>query len=149
MMKQLILALTMLLAFTASHVHAEKEGWQSPLTVEGSEWIDLETAVKLHGDGVPFIDVRSERYFKKRHIKGAYHLDLKSTLTEENLLNVVGSKDDKWFVIYCNGAHCSLSYRSIEKAVKWGFKKIYYFRDGFRAWRIAGHPIETGLTQPN
>jgi len=29
-----------------------------------------------------------------------------------------------------------------EKAVLWGFEKIYYFRDGFPTWKAAEYPIE-------
>jgi rhodanese-related sulfurtransferase len=27
-------------------------------------------------------------------------------------------------------------------AVGWGFSKVYYYRDGFPAWKAAGNPVE-------
>ncbi|MGB0722696.1 MAG: rhodanese-like domain-containing protein [Gammaproteobacteria bacterium] len=138
-----VLMITALGALPAPSAWAgESSDWQSPEQVDGSVRIDTETAVRLHAEGVPFVDVRSTRQFNKRHIPGAHHLDLKSDLTEENLLKVGGK--DEWMVVYCNGAHCARSYHAIESAVEWGFKKLYYFRAGFRSWRLAGNPLEIG-----
>ncbi len=25
----------------------------------------------------------------------------------------------------------------------WGYTSVYYFRDGFIGWRVAGHPVDT------
>jgi rhodanese-related sulfurtransferase len=114
--------------------------WQSPKTVEGTTRINTTEARQHFDHGLPFIDVRSEYYYNKRHIPGAHHLDLKKNFTLENLKKIIGQNDPA--VIYCNGAHCSLSYRASSKAVEWGFTSILYYRDGFRAWRKAGNPIE-------
>ncbi len=124
---------------------AESSKYQSPLTVDGTETISLEQAKNMHADGVIFIDVRSPRQYKKRHIPGAAHLYIKESFTEENLLKL-GDKNTP-MVLYCNGAHCSLSYKAAEKAVAWGFTHIKYYRDGFRAWRKDGNPLEYGLPQ--
>lgn len=117
--------------------------WQSPLTVEGTEAISLEQARNLHQKSVLFVDVRSPRQYNKRHISGAISLYVKDSFTEVNLLKYVGK--DEPFVLYCNGAHCSLSYKAAEKAVAWGFSQIKYYRDGFRAWRKDGNPLEYGM----
>lgn len=126
-----------LLSFSS---YAEDKNWKSPLYVEGTTTITTEEAKKYHDDGMIFLDVRSLRYFNKRHIPGAKHLSLKDDFTEENLLKI-GSKQTP-MVFYCNGPHCSLSYRASTKAVGWGFEKIYYYREGFRTWREAGHKYE-------
>jgi hypothetical protein len=31
---------------------------------------------------------------------------------------------------------------SCKRAVSWGFKKIYYFLDGYPGWKAAGYPSE-------
>jgi rhodanese-related sulfurtransferase len=94
----------------------------------------------MYAEGVTFIDVRSPRQYKKRHIAGAVHLYIKDAFTEQNL-SKLGPKETA-LVIYCNGAHCSLSYKAAEKAVAWGYTNIKYYRDGFRAWRLDGNPLE-------
>ncbi len=125
-----------------SSVWAEGSRWQSPEMVEGTVTVSLEQAKVLHANGIKFVDVRSLRQYKKRHIQSAVHLYINDALTKKNLLNYI--KKDEPFVIYCNGAHCSLSYKAAEKAVAWGFTGIKYFRDGFRSWRLDGNPLEYG-----
>lgn len=146
MIKSIIrISILMGLLFTASLVFAESAKWQSPETVQGTETVNLEQVKSLHTSGVKFIDVRSTRQYKKRHIPGAIHLYIKDTFNESNLLKHV--KKDEPFVIYCNGTHCSLSYKAAEKAVAWGFTGIKYFREGIRAWRLDGNPLEYGNNQ--
>ena len=129
--------------FFCNYLLAEGSGkWLSPETVEGSETISLKQAKVMHANGVKFIDVRSPRQYKKRHIPGAIHLYIDDGFNEQNLLKH-GTKNDP-FIIYCNGAHCSLSYKAAEKAVALGFTQIKYYRDGFRAWRKDGNLLEYG-----
>ncbi len=120
----------------------ENEKWVSPEFVEGANTVNLQQVKKLHGDGVIFVDVRSNRQFEKRRIPSALHLPIKTEFTEANLLKHF--KKDTPFVIYCNSMHCSQSYRAAEKAVNWGFTNVKYYRDGFRAWRLDGNPLEYG-----
>ncbi|MEE9327218.1 MAG: rhodanese-like domain-containing protein [Cocleimonas sp.] len=127
----------------ANNVFAEeKEKWESPETVDGTELISLEQAKVMHAKGVKFVDVRSSRQYNKRHIPGAIHLYIKDEFKEENLLKHL--KKDEPFIVYCNGSHCSLSSKAARKAVAWGFTKIKYYRDGFRAWRKDGNLLEYG-----
>ncbi|MGB0712714.1 MAG: rhodanese-like domain-containing protein, partial [Gammaproteobacteria bacterium] len=87
---------------------------------------------------------RSARLYTKRHIPGAIHLDLKSDLTEANMLAVVDK--DKPVILYGNGVHCSRGYKAVNKALGFGYTRVYYYRVGFRDWRKSGHPITTGPT---
>lgn len=130
--------------FFCGSLIAEGSGeWRAVKTVDGTETISLAQAKVMHAEGVKFIDVRSTRQFKKRHIPNAIHLYIKEGFNEENLLKHV--KKDEPFIVYCNGAHCSLSSKAARKAVKWGFTKIKYYRAGFRAWRKDGNPMEYGV----
>ena len=74
------------------------------------------------------------------HIPGAVFLELKEVFSEAALLEAVGR--DEEFVVHCEGAKCLRSSKACEKAVAWGFANVYYFRDGFPAWRAAGYPVE-------
>lgn len=142
-MNKLIRCFALVIGFAFSHtLMAEQAQWQSPETVVGAETVSLEQAKKLHADGITFIDVRSAKHYKKRHIPGAVNLYVKDQFTESNLLKL--GKKDTPMVVYCNGTHCSLSYKAAEAAVSWGFTSIKYFRAGMRGWRRDGNPVEYG-----
>ena len=51
------------------------------------------------------------------------------------------AKRDAEVVVYCGGPKCLLSSKSCARAVSWGFERVYYFRDGFPAWKAAGLPV--------
>jgi len=130
------------LIFLSSVNAAESGKWKSPEFVEGTESISLQQAKAMHADGLIFIDVRSARQYNKRHIPGAINLYINEGFSEVNLLKLL--QKDTPFAVYCNGAHCSLSYKAATKAVDWGFTGVKYFRDGARSWRLDGNPLEYG-----
>ena len=127
------------LPFGSSTLSAEASN-VSPLTVNGATTIEPGTAKSLFEKGVPFVDVRKDADWEAGRIPGAYHLELKSVLSEQSLSEVTGK--DEELVIYCNGPSCMRSSEACAKAVGWGFTKIRYFREGFPAWRLAGYPVE-------
>lgn len=138
--QSIVLSLLLLVLSYAGNSLAEGEQWLSPERVEGTTLVDIPQAVQLHAQGVPFIDVRVQRHYDRRHIPGAHHLELKTQFTRENLAKIAAPSDT--IVIYCNGIKCSRSYRAATQAVAWGYSNIQYFREGMRGWRLAGHPIE-------
>jgi adenylate cyclase len=111
----------------------------SPLEVAGTTTVDATTAKALLDRNVPFVDVRGEGSWADGHILGAVHLDLKEDFTEAALAQVVGR--DQEVVIYCMGPRCLLSSEACKQAAAWGFRKVYYFREGFPAWKAAGYPV--------
>lgn len=113
---------------------------ESPVNVAGSETIDAVKAKSLFDKGVYFIDVRSDKDWDAGRIPDAVHMELHHNFDEAKLSAVVAK--DKEVVFYCNGEHCLRSSEASEKAAGWGWKKIYYFRDGFPAWKAAGYPAE-------
>lgn len=132
------LVAVLLLAITSAF--AGNPDYRSPEHVEGAVSIDVKQAKALFDQGVKFIDVRSPRLYARRHIPGVHHLDLKHVFDEESLAAVAAR--DEPIVIYCSGVKCSRSSRASEKAVSWGYSKVYYFRGGIVAWREAGFPVE-------
>jgi rhodanese-related sulfurtransferase len=137
--------LTAFLLTISLPVSAEDTDWRSPETVPGTILINTTEAEQHFNSGAKFIDVRSLRQFNKRHIPGAYHLDLKSDFTVANLQKIIRKNEPA--IIYCNGPHCSRSYRAATMAVEWGFSHIFYYREGFRTWRKSGNPIEKAIAQ--
>ena len=105
--------------------------YQAPMSVKGSTHIDSQKAYQLFLQGVKFIDVRPVRFIKQGKIKNAYHL-YEGDLTQKTLQKIAKTSEE--IVIYCNGSGCSLSAEAILKAVSYGYKKVYYYRDGYPAW---------------
>jgi rhodanese-related sulfurtransferase len=131
---------SVLLILTLSlNCYAEKKEI-SPLTVEGATSITTKQAKKLFDAGALFVDVRSDKAWNAGRIADAVLLDIKSKFTELNLLAEMKKTDPA--IMYCNGETCLRSAKGAMLAVKWGFTNIYYYRDGYPAWKKAGYPVE-------
>lgn len=122
---------------TAQAIAAEKV---SPMAVDGATTVDTAKAKSLFDAGALFVDVRSDKDWAAGRIPDAVHIELKKKFNETALTNEV--KKDEPVVIYCNGESCLRSSQASIDAVKWGFTKVYYYRDGFPAWKAAGYPAE-------
>jgi len=112
----------------------------SPMTVDGAKTVTTEEAKKLFDDGALFIDVRKDKDWNAGRVSDAIQLNIKTNLSEASMLAEMKKGDRA--VIYCNGERCMRSSDACKKAVAWGFTNIYYYRDGFPAWKSAGHPTE-------
>ncbi len=112
----------------------------SPETIAGATTVSAAEAKALFEKGVAFVDARSDADWNAGRIPGAHHLELKKKLTKDALMKV--ASQDKEVVIYCNGPSCLRSSVGCEKAVSWGWKKVYFFRMGFPSWKQAGNPVE-------
>lgn len=116
-------------------------------SVAGAETIDVKKAKELFDAGVLFVDSRSKAAFDAGRISGAESIPLSKTPTEADFAAVKASLEklttpDKPVVMYCNGIKCPLSAAMAEKALEWGYKKVYYFRVGYPAWKEAGYAVE-------
>ncbi len=112
----------------------------SPATIQGATTVDVQKAKSLFMQGVTFIDVRSYSDWEAGRIPLAIHIELKKELTPESLAAVVGKNEP--VVFYCNGLKCHRSAHATQKAVSWGYQKVYYFRTGYPSWRDALNPVE-------
>lgn len=138
-MKKTALALfTAFILLFALSSHAA--GKVSPMTVEGTTTVDTAKAKSLYDDGALFVDVRSNKDWGAGRIPDAVHIELKKAFNEATLSKEAGKSDV--LVIYCNGESCLRSSNASAQAVGWGFTKIYYYRDGYPAWKKAGYPVE-------
>jgi rhodanese-related sulfurtransferase len=136
MMRALLAMLLMLTALSSAQAE-----YRSPETVEGATTISAEQARAMFDQGEAFIDVRNPKLYARKHIPGAHHLDLKYVYSEATLGKVAAKGQP--IIIYCSGVKCSRSYRAAEKALSWGYQKVYYFRGGIVDWKKAGYPTET------
>ncbi len=137
-MKYAYFIFAILLTFSA-HLNAGEE--VSPKSIEGAITIDTAKAKQLFDDGAAFIDTRKDSDWSAGRIPDAIHLELKSIFSAESLGAEVKQKTDP-IVCYCNGHKCMRSSKCSTQAVAWGYKNVYYYRDGFPAWKEAKHPVE-------
>lgn len=138
-MKVLLKTLLILTLAMASNLINAAE--QSAKTVRGAVTVDAVAAKNLFDEEVLFIDIRKNKDWEAGRIPGAEHLELKKVFSEESLAEIAESKNEK-MVFYCNGGSCLRSEKASALAVKWGYKKVYYFRDGYPAWQAHNYPTE-------
>lgn len=50
-------------------------------------------------------------------------------------------------VFYCAGVHCWGSYNAALRAIRMGYRDVYWYRGGIEAWRQAGLPLRTAGAQ--
>ena len=136
-MKKIFFVFTLLFTFTSALVNAADV---SPAQVNGVTTIDTAKANQLFHGGAAFIDTRKLSDWDAGRIPDAIHLELYSNFTEASLSAEVTKTDA--IVCYCNGEECLRSSECSIKAKEWGFTNVYYYRDGFPAWKEAGHPVE-------
>lgn len=114
---------------------------QGEYSVDGATKITLATAQAMRERGVTFVDVRAPKDFARGHMPGAHNINVQLVLSRETLGAVAG-KDDE-VVFSCHGKYCPDSAMATAKAVLWGYKRAFYFADGYPAWKEAGYPVET------
>ncbi len=121
------------LFLTVQNIRAEKF---APEQIIGARTISTGTAKLFLDRGYPFVDVRSKSDFDKGHLPGAYHLSVKSDdFTVENLSKIAAK--DSAVIFYCNGIACLGSAMATERAVLWGWRKVFYYREGYKGWKAA------------
>jgi rhodanese-related sulfurtransferase len=139
-MKKYIRSMLSPLMFVALAGGANASDKISPQAVDGATTVSAAEAKDLFDNGTLFVDTRKDKDWNAGRIPDAVHLDVKKVLSEDTLSNEV--KKDEAVVMYCNGESCMRSSKASAMAVEWGFSKVYYFRDGFPAWKSAGYPVE-------
>jgi rhodanese-related sulfurtransferase len=136
--KSLIITYILSLCFLSLNSFSGSE--ISPLTVDGAKTVNTDEAKKLFNSGALFVDTRKDADWDAGRVADAVHLNIKSNFTEQTLLAELNKGEP--VVLYCNGERCMRSSNACKKAVAWGFSNVYYYRDGFPAWKSAGHPSE-------
>jgi len=134
-----ILVATILLVFFTA-VGASELVDSTPESVPGATSVDAAQAKALFDDEAAFVDLRKENMWNSGRIPGAIWLDYKNAFNKEALEAEVG-KDEK-VVFYCSGDRCPRSAKACEKALGWGYSKVYYFRGGYPEWKTAGYAVE-------
>jgi len=120
-----------------------KGGYKVVTTEELKGWIDQKKDM-LIVDTMPYEDS-----YKKQHVPGAVqfefpkeevtNLDEKTKAAFEKLL---GPNKDRLIVIYCGFTKCGRSHNGAMWAVKLGYKNVYRYPGGIKAWMEADYSVE-------
>ncbi|MFH1035469.1 MAG: rhodanese-like domain-containing protein [Pseudomonadota bacterium] len=120
----------------------QRGGYKVVDTAELKQWIDAKKPM-LIVDTMPL-----EASFKKQHIPGAvcYELpipELKemSTAQQAEFTKLLGPDKDRLLVIYCGFPKCTRSHNGAMWAVKLGYKNVYRYPGGIKAWGEAGNQV--------
>lgn len=121
----------------------ERGGYKFVSTEELKSWIDQKKDM-LIVDTMPYEDS-----YKKQHVPGAVQfefpipevtkLDEKTKAAYEKLL---GPDKNRLIVIYCGFTKCTRSHNGAMWAVKLGYKNVYRYPGGIKAWMEADYPVE-------
>lgn len=131
---------TLVLSLACVFAQASELVDATPTSVEGATTVDAAAAKQLFDDGAAFVDLRKANAWNSGRVPGAVWLDFKGAFNQAALADAV-EKDEK-LVFYCSGVRCPRSAKAATQALSWGYQQVFYFRDGFPAWKQAGYPVE-------
>ena len=90
---------------------------------------------------VIIVDARERVFYEKGHIKGAINIPYNEfEIYPERFLNFL--QKDKDIIIYCEGGYCEESFIVAEIILKYNFKNIFVYIDGYPVWEKRGLPRE-------
>jgi rhodanese-related sulfurtransferase len=137
----------------AAYEYVSTLGYFTPRLLEGTELVSAKQARGLAIRGVAFFDGRTEEEYRSSHPAGARWLpyversnketDFDASKDELDVSKLPADKNQE-IMFSCGGPECWKSYKSAIRALKQGYKRIYWFRGGIKEWLDAGLPIEKG-----
>lgn len=113
----------------------------APQAVAGTTLVTTEDVVDLvsRAPNLVIVDSRFREEFAKGHIEGAINLN-GTEMKREDLARIAANLDVP-LLFYCNGERCLRSSIAAQKAVEWGYRRVYWFRDGWQAWMEKHLPV--------
>ena len=121
----------------------QRGGYKVVATQELKGWIDQKKTM-LIVDTMPYEDS-----YKKQHVPGAvqmlFPIPEMTTLdgkTKADLEKILGPDKNRLIVFYCGFVKCTRSHNGAMWAVKLGYKNVYRYPGGIKAWAEAEYPIE-------
>ena len=74
---------------------------------------------------------------------GANFIDTLQGQFAGRLERITGGDKARPLVFFCVNTQCWLSYNASLRAAALGYSKVYWYRGGIEAWRLAGLPLAT------
>lgn len=120
-----------------------KGGYKIVSTEELKGWIDSKKDMLII-DTMPYEDS-----YKKEHVPGAVQFEFPKEevanlddKTKAAFQKMLGSNKDRLIVIYCGFTKCGRSHNGAMWAAKMGYKNVYRYPGGIKAWGEADYPVE-------
>lgn len=137
--RRLILFLLIAAPLFISPARAEKP--TAPESIDGAANLSAEEVVELilSEPRLVVIDSRKEEEYAKGHIEGA--ISLPDTGMDRKALAKHAGNRDTPLLFYCNGMRCLRSSNAVQKALEWGYNRLYWFRGGWVEWQEKRLPM--------
>jgi thiosulfate/3-mercaptopyruvate sulfurtransferase len=120
----------------------ERGGYKILTTEELTGWVDQKKTM-LIVDTMPY-----EASYKKRHVPGAVQMEFPipemtqlDDKTRDALEKLLGPDKDQLIVFYCGFVKCTRSHNGAMWAVRLGYKDVYRYPGGIKAWDEADNPV--------
>jgi thiosulfate/3-mercaptopyruvate sulfurtransferase len=120
----------------------ERGGYKILTTEELKGWMDQKKPM-LVVDTMPY-----EASYKKQHVPGAVQMEFPipemmqlDDKTREALEKLLGPDKDQSIVLYCGFVKCTRSHNAAMWAVRLGYKNVYRYPGGIKAWDEADYPV--------
>ncbi|OED41407.1 hypothetical protein ACH42_14165 [Endozoicomonas sp. (ex Bugula neritina AB1)] len=130
--------------FTLSSCLASAE--EAPTKINGVVTINSSQAKRLYDIGALFVDVRPYKQWQYGHVQGSHNLDLRSGF-RQLLTPGVLSKEIP-IVIYGNSTYHMRGAIGSYLAALWGYKRVFFLRDGYFSWLARDFPVTLKSDQP-
>ncbi|HEV7368731.1 rhodanese-like domain-containing protein [Arenibaculum sp.] len=130
--------------FLAAGLAAPAAAQDAPTTIPGATTVDANALIELveQEPGLVILDNRKEADYAAGHIEGAVRL-IDTDITDDGVLAAHIPAKDAPVLFYCNGVKCGRAANAVEKAVKAGYSKVYYYALGMDEWRQKNLPLVT------
>lgn len=120
----------------------ERGGYSVVSTEELKKWMDEKKAM-LIVDTMPYEDS-----YKKNHIQGAKQFELPipemksmDDKVKAEFVKLLGADKKRLIVFYCGFTKCTRSHNGAMWAKKLGYKNVYRYPGGIKAWKEAEYPV--------
>ena len=104
------------------------------------------TELRHRDHGLTVVNVLSQEQFHQGHIPGSKNIPLSEADFLEKVESTVGGRH-KPVVVYCASEECDASEKAAAQLENAGFREVYDYVGGIRAWQDAGQPVQAG-TRP-
>jgi rhodanese-related sulfurtransferase len=113
----------------------------APMQISGAKTVNARQIFELVAKtpDLVILDNRKPEDFAGGHIEGAIRL-IDTDVDAESLAKYVNRKDAP-VLFYCNGVKCGRAAKAVEKAVKVGYTRVYYYALGMDEWKAEGLPL--------
>lgn len=134
--RNFLLALAATFCFTAAAAAQD-----APMEIAGAKTVGAKQIFELVAKtpNMVILDNRKPEDYAAGHIEGAIRL-IDTDVSAETLAKHIAAKDTP-VLFYCNGVKCGRAAKAAEKAIQFGYTKIYYYALGMDEWNAERLPL--------